>query len=305
MIGSAATCRLGPPLSSIVRVAAPTPLQRALIYAASAVASVLAHGGALAVYLLWAELHLELDTPGEGTDNDGPVGNGGGNAAPAEVAPAAAQTALQTPDGPVQISLYVPPAPAPAEAAAPADPAAVAPAAAPQPSPTKRKDKAPAGEGSGEASSEASSEAARASADAGTGKASHDGVAGAGPKGAKKPCEPNDDIVQLADDKWRVPRELVDWYVAHLKELEKHVGVASHTGPDGKRDGAKLYIPRCSVLRQGGIKSGDIIHKVNGQPVTNIPQAFAVYMKVRREDTIKVELTRKDGSQRTHTYKLK
>ena len=268
--------------------------------------SALTHGGAVAVYLLWAELNLELDSPGEGTDNDGPVGNGGGNPAPAEVAPAAAAVALQSPENPVQISLYVPPVAAPVEPAAPTDPEAPAtPAPAPAPAstaapkPTKAKAK-PSAE-----TAEGGSEGARTSTDDGTGKASHDGVAGSGPKGAKKPCEPNDDIVQLDENKWRVPRELVDWYVAHLKELEKHVGVAAHTGANGKRDGAKLYLPRCSVLRQGGIKSGDIIHAVNGHPVTNIPQAFAAYMKVRRQDTIKVELTRKDGSQRTHTYKFK
>jgi PDZ domain-containing secreted protein len=59
------------------------------------------------------------------------------------------------------------------------------------------------------------------------------------------------------------------------------------------------------VLRQGGLKNGDIVHTVNGEKVTNVPQAFAAYMKVRKADTIKVELTRKDGSQRTHIYKLK
>ena len=291
-----------PPRATIL-----STVQQVALVVVSCLGSASAHGGALAAWLLWQQLTVPLDTPGEETDNDGPIGDGGGEVRAADPAAAEAAAALQQPEGPVSISLYVPPAAAPVPEAAPADapvpeapPTEAEPVAAEAPRSTaKAKAKAKAKASAGGERAPAGGE------EGGTGNAAHDGVPGQGPKGAKKPCEPTDEVVQLSDDKWRVERDLIDWYASHLRDLEKQVGVSLHKGGNGARDGAKLYLPKCSVLRQGGLKNGDIVHTVNGEKVTNVPQAFAAYMKVRKADTIKVELTRKDGSQRTHIYKLK
>ena len=90
----------------------------------------------------------------------------------------------------------------------------------------------------------------------------------------------------------------------HLRELEKQAGVAIHKGEDGKRDGARLYLPRCSILRQAGFRGGDVVHSVNGHKVTTIANGVKTYAKVRKDNTLKVNVTRKNGKHLTLTYKL-
>lgn len=59
------------------------------------------------------------------------------------------------------------------------------------------------------------------------------------------------------------------------------------------------------MLRQGGLRNGDVITSVNGRRVTSIPAAVATYLALRNDRVIKVEITGKNGKKRVHTYKLK
>jgi len=245
----------------------------------SLVLSLGAHGAAVGGWVAWDRLLAPTETPGDGGEEDGPVGNGGGDVGP---------TALQTPAAPVNVAMYQPPAtpaPAPSETAAPAP--------RPKPKPSEAKP------------TEAGATASTTATETGDGTSTQEGVAGSAPRGARKPCEPTDQVTQLADTRWRVERELVDWYARHPLELEKQAGVGVHKGADGKPDGAKIFLPRCSILRHGGLKSGDIIRSVNGETITTIAGAIKLYLKLRNAETIKVELTRKDGTERSHVYKLK
>jgi general secretion pathway protein C len=113
-------------------------------------------------------------------------------------------------------------------------------------------------------------------------------------------------ITKEGDNKFIVERKLLEDAMANIDSLASKVRVVPHRGADGEVDGYRLSaIRRGSIFDKLGIKNGDIVHTVNGEKVTNVPQAFAAYMKVRKADTIKVELTRKDGSQRTLIYTLK
>jgi len=213
---------------------------------------------------------LDLDGPGDPDGaTDAPVGNDGGEAGGEE---------LQTPPVPVRVSVYTPGAPKPEEPQEQPKQAQTPPSDAPV------TDAAPSQEGSGNAAKE--------------------GVAGKAPKGNKNPCEPTPEIQKVGDHKWKVERSIIDWYAVHLRELEKQAGVAPHKGKDGKRDGARLYLPRCSVLRQAGFRGGDVVHSVNGHKVTTIANGVKTYAKVRKDRTLKVEVTRRNGKQLTLTYKL-
>jgi hypothetical protein len=216
---------------------------------------------------------LDLDGPGDVNGaTEGPVGNNGGEAGGEE--------ALQTPPVPVRISVYQPSAPKPDKAS---------------PSPQKQ----PPAE-----TAPSTAPTAPDSSPEGTGDARKEGVAGKAPRGNKKPCEPVEEIVKVSDTKWRVERSLLDWYAVHLRELEKQAGVGIHRGEDGKRDGARLYLPRCSVLRQAGFRGGDVVHSVNGHKVTSIANGVKTYAKVRNARTLKVDVTRKNGKSLTLTFKL-
>ncbi|MFN7143477.1 MAG: hypothetical protein ACK4YP_06870, partial [Myxococcota bacterium] len=175
--------------------------------------------------ILWLVFFAEpmIESPGDEGPEDAPLGNDGG------------EVALGEPE-PMSVSLYVEPAPS----AVPAEATPTGPAAPTSRSPIE-------GTAEGDPNTTTISPAERL------------GVRGRRPRGERKPCETIDEIVAVADDKWRVERDVVDYYAAHLRELQKQVAVSTHTGPDGKPDGVRVFLPRCSVLRQAGIKHGDII----------------------------------------------
>lgn len=130
------------------------------------------------------------------------------------------------------------------------------------------------------------------------------GASSTGQKGEKKPCDPEPAIAQVDGTTWTVERAFVDWYASHLAELNKVAEVYPSDGDDGKRNGFRLGLPRCSVLRQGGLRSGDVVHEVNGRKIHDIPQAVAAYFALRDERVLRVKLTRK-GEPLTLKFKLK
>ncbi len=130
------------------------------------------------------------------------------------------------------------------------------------------------------------------------------GAPGHKPRGARKPCDPYEEITSLGPQRWQVERALIDWYATHLNELDTQVGVVTHKGADGKPDGARLFLPRCSVLRQVGMRHGDIVHSVNGRRVATLPDAVGAYLVLRTQQDITVEISRKNGDPATFRYHL-
>ena len=179
---------------------------------------------------------------------------------------------------------------------------APAPVAAPSQPKSEATGSAPTAEGSGEPTAQMANAREARIAETRTLK---EGQAGAPPRGKKKPCEKIEEVTALGDKRWRVERSLLDWYATHLRELERQVGVSSYRDEDGKRGGAKLYLPRCSVLRQGGMQNGDVVRTINGRKVNTIAQGVATWLAVRGQKTITVELTRRNGEELVHTYLMK
>lgn len=171
-------------------------------------------------------------------------------------------------------------------AALPADPAE-APSADPRAPATTRKDQP-----SGTAERGAKAAELRASLSAASEES----------RGKKKNCDQVDGIERNGETVV-VRRDVVHFYATHLKELDRVASAGFHAGPDGAADGFKLAMPRCSPLRQGGLRVGDVIHSANGHLVTNIPQVVATWFAVKGESVVKVKLTRK-GQPMTLTYKL-
>lgn len=117
------------------------------------------------------------------------------------------------------------------------------------------------------------------------------------PRKTPKPCpEPVADIEQLGPMEWFVQRELVEYYATHIAEIENLGSVWTHLDASGKSDGFRLGLPRCTVLRDGGLKSGDIVHDINGIHINNVLQAVSAYLKLRKEPVLRLHLTRKKES---------
>lgn len=119
-------------------------------------------------------------------------------------------------------------------------------------------------------------------------------------------CEPDTipEIVKLATDRWRIRRELVQSYTKNFSKLNSLGWSRTHKGADGKPDGMMLGGVRCNNdLHRAGIRSGDVVHTVNGHPIRNLVQALAVYAKVRKDRVLRVNITRR-GKPRTLTYRI-
>ena len=117
--------------------------------------------------------------------------------------------------------------------------------------------------------------------------------------------EPIPEIRKTAQARWTVERDLVHSYTSNFARLNTLGWSRSHRGDDGKPDGMRIGGVRCNNdLHRAGIRSGDVVHTVNGHRVKNLVQALAVYSRVRKDRVIRVEITRR-GERRTHTYRIR
>lgn len=119
----------------------------------------------------------------------------------------------------------------------------------------------------------------------------------------KPPCPEVEEVVQMGPTSWTVEREFVDYYASHLAELMKLAGTYPHEDAQGRPDGFRVGLPRCSVLRRGGLKSGDVIHDVNGIRINTVLQAVAAWFDLRNDSHVTVNLTR-GGKRIQHHYEV-
>ncbi|MSP56656.1 MAG: hypothetical protein EXR69_13805 [Myxococcales bacterium] len=137
----------------------------------------------------------------------------------------------------------------------------------------------------------------KAAAESKKGDSTSHGAKAKNPRKVPKPCpEPVADIEQLGPAEWFVQRALIEYYADHIPEIDKLGSVWVHRGADGKPDGFRIGLPRCTVLRQGGIKSGDIVHDINGIKINNVLQAVSAYIRLRKEPLLHLRVTRKKES---------
>lgn len=238
------------------------------------------HVAAALPFLVWMWFNglPEPELIGDEGTEDGPVGDGVARSAYAE----------EEDPAPMAVSLYTDAAAKPVETAAPVATTATAPG----PGPKAADQVAAASGGGGNPDGDPTAEK--------TGKAN---LPGRPPRGAKKPCEEIDEISPAGPDKWKVEREVVTYYAFHQSELMRQVNVAPHFGADRKPDGAWIFLPRCSLLKQAGVKHKDVIHAVNGRPVRSLAEGVAAYISLIGEDNLKVEVTRK-GERKILKYRL-
>ncbi len=124
-------------------------------------------------------------------------------------------------------------------------------------------------------------------------------------KGTVETCPVNadDGIDSVAEGEWRVERDVVDYYAKHVRELMKLGSVRVNKNADGKPDGFRVGLAKCSLLREGGLRSGDVVKNVNGVMVHDLFSAVGAYLKLRREPVIEVEVERK-GKRVTMRYEM-
>lgn len=216
--------------------------------------------------------------------------------------PQSASTELLMPIAPVAVSLYTSPPPEPEPEPAP-EPEAAEPAPEPEPAPApvrqprdNNTSSAPNARPNGQGDPD--SDAAE------PGDPDNSGVAGKPQAGGREPCEEVPEVTQINATKWKVNRDLIDYYATHLRQLDKQAGTSTAHGKDAVPIGVRVYLPRCSVLRKVGLRNKDIILSINDRPVATLPQAIKTWLALRNERDFTVVIRRKGVGQVTHTYRV-
>ena len=123
----------------------------------------------------------------------------------------------------------------------------------------------------------------------------------------KRECvEPTGQIEDQGGGEYVVEKALVDTYANDLGAASTLAWATWHEDASGETDGFRVRRIQCgSPLHEAGFRNGDVVHSVNGREITTIPDALVAYRKVKRRDTLKVELTRKDGTSERLKYRLR
>ncbi|MEZ4236791.1 MAG: type II secretion system protein GspC [Myxococcota bacterium] len=113
------------------------------------------------------------------------------------------------------------------------------------------------------------------------------------------------DVSPLGDNKFAVSRDLFDKNINDLEGISRMGRALLHRGPDGEFDGYRLSaIRRNTLADQLGIKNGDIIHSVNGQPLNSVQSAMNAYNTMRTESNFCFEISRR-GSPTELCYEVR
>ena len=91
---------------------------------------------------------------------------------------------------------------------------------------------------------------------------------------------PAGEIVDAGDHKI-VDKSLLEHYTAHVDEIYKNIGIKD-VKKGGRIEGFRVtFVKRGSPFAKLGLRRGDVLKAVNGQPLTSYKAAFDAYKSVR------------------------
>lgn len=112
-------------------------------------------------------------------------------------------------------------------------------------------------------------------------------------------------VEQISETSFVVDRSLLDKHLADIEGLSRLGRALLHRGPDGNFDGYRLSaIRRGTIADQLGIKNGDVVHSVNGQPLDSVQGAMNAYQNMMNDSNFSFEVTRR-GQKVTLDYQIR
>jgi len=113
-----------------------------------------------------------------------------------------------------------------------------------------------------------------------------------------------DGVERLGTDHVAVDRDLIDRLTNDPSELARLGRARAHRGPGGEVVGYRLSgIGRRSLGRKLGLRSGDVVHAVEGHDLTSMSAAMKAWNALRDADAVEVEFSRR-GAKRTLTVDI-
>lgn len=114
-----------------------------------------------------------------------------------------------------------------------------------------------------------------------------------------------DGIVKIDDNTYEISRELVDETMGDLDKVSKMARARPHKDSGGSVDGFRLSgVRRNQLLYKIGIRSGDIVHSVNGQPLTSMQEAMGAWQSMQGGSGFTFDITRR-GQKKTMSYSIR
>lgn len=100
-------------------------------------------------------------------------------------------------------------------------------------------------------------------------------------------------VQQVSENKYTVPRATIEQQMSNPESLARQARIMPNY-KDGESAGLRLVgISPNSVYSQLGIRSGDVIHSVNGVPLDNQRKAMEMLDKMRSEKSVTIEVERR------------
>jgi type II secretion system protein C len=132
------------------------------------------------------------------------------------------------------------------------------------------------------------------------------GFPGAPSGAAPEAQEPASEGIQRVETgRFAVPRAALARILEDPQQLAAEARAVPHEGPDGRVDGYRLSgIRQRSTLHQLGIRNGDVVHGMNGQPLTSLTDAMGALEALRSQEAFTFELTRRTKRQ-TFEYEVR
>ena len=102
-------------------------------------------------------------------------------------------------------------------------------------------------------------------------------------------------VTKLSETQFQVDRGMLDGAMGDIASLAGQIRATPHKGPNGEVDGFRLSsIRQGSMFSQLGIKNGDIVHAVNGTPLTSTEGAMGAYGSIKSQKAFTFEVTRRN-----------
>ena len=122
-----------------------------------------------------------------------------------------------------------------------------------------------------------------------------EGMTAAAPSETTGEGEPTaEGITQTGENKYQISRDVFDKNINDLESISRMGRALLHRGADGEFDGYRLSsIRRGSLAEQIGIKNGDVIHSVNGEPLNSVQAAMNAYNTMKGQSQFCLEVSRR------------
>jgi general secretion pathway protein C len=111
-------------------------------------------------------------------------------------------------------------------------------------------------------------------------------------------------IRRLGARRWSVSQEEIESAKANMSQLMTQIRITPNF-VEGKPDGFKLLsIRRGSLFDRLGLRSGDVVKRINGVLLDNPQKALEIYGELDSGQTVTVDVLRR-GQEQSFTYELK